>query len=346
MVGPGLRGEDEGLRCSNCGSQKADEPWIMPEYVEAAPAITDPALLERAKAGENWTCGSCRHEERALHQSCSVCGAPRDSGQSVTPVALSQAPEPEPGPRLTPERRRLFALIVGGITLTCALYAIGNYLFGTHTTTATISAVLWQRAAWLEERHIKDGSDWSDELRAGAFDATCDRKLRKHVDCNPHKCNAHTVSYSCNCTGGDSYQCGSSRSCTSNNNGSATCTDTPKYCRNPRLCQTCTRTEWDTCYDRCPVFGEFCRYRYPLWEEIARKTASGADLKPWWPELVAIGQDQRVGRSEAYTVKFTDGEHVWKTQPRDETEFTRNVPGSRRRVEYSRAGAFCVVGEE
>jgi hypothetical protein len=350
----GLQGEDEGLRCRGCGAQKADEPWEAPADDYAAPTVTDPELIDRALAGEVWTCGYCFNVERNEHDACSACGAERARAMQIQaerehwrelmgsreePPASSEAPS-LPGLQKSLNEATWW-ILAGGIGL-LLLIAGCVYFFGTHTSTGVVAQVRWERTAIVEERHIKHGEDWDGAMHVGAFDTECETRLKRYQNCNPHSCRPHRVGYSCNCSGGDSYACGSSRSCRSNGNGSRTCTDRTKYCTHPRRCDTCYRTEYDTCWDSCPVYDRWCRYSYPQWEEIARKRTAGSDLHPKWPDLAAHGADQRLRQLEGYEVHIRDAEHDWKLEPAGEVEFQCYDVGTTHRVEYTRAGSFKV----
>ena len=98
---PGLQGkEDESFKCTQCGAQKADEPWLMPDDIESAPVITDAKLLTYANAGPNWRCHSCGNDERTQHDVCSVCGEDRNGKQANSaPTAVAAPAKPTPSAR-------------------------------------------------------------------------------------------------------------------------------------------------------------------------------------------------------------------------------------------------------
>lgn len=350
----GLTGEDEGLRCKGCGNQRSTEPWIMPDDPTRAPVVTEPVLLRRANAGPVWECGFCRHSERAENQECSVCGAPRGRSEPATPSVRLPARSPVPPGAATlrssdielplnfrPSHKKWF--IAGALALIALIWLL-SWLFGTHTAVAQVTAVHWERRATVQERHIKAGADWDGNMPGDAFDTDCDRRLRRHERCHPHDCNPHKVSYSCNCSGGDRYACGTiSGSCTSNNNGSARCSSpTTRYCTRPRTCQTCYRTEYDTCYDQCPVFDNWCEFKHPVWEPILERQEAGDDLKPRWPILEADGAEQRLIRKERYQVRLQYADHIWNHEP-NANDFVRYGIGTTHKVQYSRAGLFKVL---
>lgn len=63
------------MECQSCGKPKGDEEYVMPDDIEAAPAIMDSALLRQATAGANWRCIFCRSEQRRLDGLCGQCGS-------------------------------------------------------------------------------------------------------------------------------------------------------------------------------------------------------------------------------------------------------------------------------
>lgn len=74
---PGMKGsERKSLRCTKCGAEKTDEPWLMPDSPETAPALKG-ELDKWARAGANWTCAYCKAQSRATSKMCEVCGAAR-----------------------------------------------------------------------------------------------------------------------------------------------------------------------------------------------------------------------------------------------------------------------------
>lgn len=355
LVGPGLQGEDEGLRCSGCGSQKSDESWIMPSDTAAAPTVTDPALLKRAKAGANWSCRFCGSEERALHGGCSACGAnknePTGSAEPSrdAPSVAEDTPSAPVSPlaelsRFRPNRTQA---IVASFIAACGLFAwLMFWLFAAHHDVAAVTSMHWKHVEVVEEIHTKNGSGWASNMPFDAFDKSCDRRLKGHRDCDPYKCNAHQVSYQCNCTGGDSYSCNCREVCTSNNNGSASCRKSCSTCRTPRSCQTCWRTEYDTCYKRCPVYEDHCEYKYREWNAIGTQQLSGSTHETKWPQMKYTPPGQRVQRSQDYEIAIkstSDADRKWELSPRSENEFNAYRIGSKHEVEWTYAGTVKVL---
>lgn len=105
-VNPGLSGEDRGLTCAGCG-KKIDQriEYHMPDDIQAAPIVTDPALLSLAEQKPLWECGQCGHKNREDMAECGNCGKPsrtetaqEASGPSTPPLAGAK-PRPSSPPK-------------------------------------------------------------------------------------------------------------------------------------------------------------------------------------------------------------------------------------------------------
>lgn len=150
-------------------------------------------------------------------------------------------------------------------------------------------------------------------------------------NCNPYDCNPHSVSYECHC---HQVQTGESchERCTSNGNGFSSCEEvcSPSYSRE---CDTCSRTEHDTCWHQCPTFDQWCTYQYYEWPTIDTATTSGTDVNAVvWPMLSVQPNPpspQRLSRTEIYHVKFHNESKTWEYSPTsvgDFRRFHRRVP--------------------
>lgn len=69
------RGRD--MECKACGSPKEKHEKYDTSGNLTAPAVTDPDLLKKAKAGANWQCKFCLYDNRDLVDECESCGAGR-----------------------------------------------------------------------------------------------------------------------------------------------------------------------------------------------------------------------------------------------------------------------------
>jgi hypothetical protein len=348
---PGLEGkEDESLRCSGCGNQKSDEPYEMPDDVQAAPEITDQRLLDLANADENWTCRFCRHQERNLHDQCSVCGAPR--GERKRPARPPTEARIEVDDEVPPRKRFNGPLLIGisaGAIALAGIVWLFIWLFTPHEAVARIVASRWTRTENLLQRKTVDHEDWRDDLPEGSFDISCKRKKKGVKDCNPKKCDCKTEYKDCNCIGGEpeKCKCKTKRTCIDNGNGSATCDEEEscETCYTKKTCDKCPKEVCETCYEKCPVFDDWCTAKSHEWPVINTKTTSGSDLHPVWAGLVAVGNLQRIERTESYAIKLANGDRFWPYSPSSENEYIRLV-GSKDglRISYTNAGTVSILG--
>ena len=377
---PGMSGEErESLRCTHCGAEKTDEEWLMPDSPETAPALTG-ELDQKARAGANWTCTYCKAESRAGAKRCEVCGAERSVEVASASVIVRRTPVPEeavrsdgpyrapptpaPWPRLVVDEERALPVtpwwkavfpVVGAVLAIVLVTVFFGWLFTPNEAVAVVAKMTWSRERRLEERHAYEGEGWRKNAPSGVFSWDhCETRQSGMENCHPHRCRCHDVSYSCRCTGGTSYSCNCRRSCStrcsSNRNGAATCSESCSTscatCTTPRVCSTCSRTECDTCYDQCPVYEDWCRYRYHQWDELRRLRTAGEGTVCVWPALDATTPLQRLHSEEHYTVRFDDtrSDRRWVRTYDDYARYARFETGQRWRIEWTRAGGFNLKG--
>ena len=366
-INPGVTGaERESLKCSLCGGEKTDEEWLMPDSPETAPELSGDADA-KARAGENWACLFCGAESRAVRSSCEVCGAKRGS-DAPDRSDRNEAVDPTPREPIAPTERSVIerpfkptASGIGGIVKVLGAFAslalvawFFVRLFSPNETVARVTSMVWSRERRLEERHDYSREGWKRDAPPLVFSwDSCETRQSGTVQCHPHDCYCHTQPYDCHCTGGDRYSCRCvttySNRCSSSRNGTARCrrqrSETCGECRTQRRCSTCYRNVCTTCYDRCPVYAEWCRYRYHQWDEIARRRLDGRGVTCQWPDVTATGELQRVLGEEHYEVRFGDtrSSRTWqRTYAFDEYERFRE--GQMRNVEWTRAGGLVVKG--
>lgn len=213
------------------------------------------------------------------------------------------------------------------------LVGLPLWLFMPRELDAKVENTGWTYTASLRQRTLMHGSEWAP-IRGDAFNKQCENRYYGDENCHPHDCRPHQVSYSCNCT---SYECNCRTSCTSNRNGFSTCSESCSTCSR---CSTCYRTEYDTCYDRCPVYRDWCSFDWYDWPIIATKTTRGTTQTVYWPELEARPGDQKLDRVESYAVTFRKGEKSWSYAPSSLGEYRYFNPGATWRVKVNRAGSI------
>lgn len=316
------------MTCKSCGSPKEqDEKYILGDTTKE---VKDSTRLHQAHAGRNWPCSFCRFDNRNFLERCEQCGADRFEKQPATsePRATpaphqtkAQAYAPSrpkiptykvspplsdefPPPDFRPRSSRSVFLALGAVGV---VFFIGLliWLFSPHEHDAQVSSVHWTYTRTLEQRYTRDGSGWGHP--AGAFDVHCSRRQRGTENCHPHDCNPHSVSYDCNPT-----QCNCRQSCSDLGNGYSSCQESCSTCYS-----TCSRTEYDTCYDQCPVYDDWCTYRYYEWVFQDREVTQGNDHAVRWGTRLTANASipQRILQSEEYNVVFSQADDTWTYRP-------------------------------
>lgn len=376
------------MKCSKCGSPKEKREAYDTSGNLSAPAVTDSKLLEMANAGKNWSCEYCKNDVRNLHGECVTCGGPKtreannkpaksfekilkkssetkvvDSVTGKTKATYTSYEMPtfkETYKKVTStfdEQRKIqdrnilgLKLLVVGVVLFLFIWFL-VWAFTPTTRHTEVTSTDWRRIAHLEQRSTHHGEGWSYNEPASHFNDSCQTRQDGTEDCHPHDCHPHSVSYDCNCHSvSDGESC--STSCRDNGNGFSSCSETC-YPRSHTECSTCSRTEYDTCYDQCPVYHQWCTYSYYNWNEIDSSTTHGHNdhniVNP--SDLVArennIGP-QRILIEERYSVVFTDLNEMDENHPNrhatfgytpgNAQDFNRFVTGTNWRIETNHAG--------
>jgi hypothetical protein len=275
---------------------------------------------------------------------CKLCGQASCSCKYFR-TYTSCSPEPVRQTRntlpLVNKRRKVPPYLVTVLSISggmAGLAGIMLFLFVPHKATAQVVETSWVYKATLEERHTYHGSGWGSPF--GSFNVSCQSKYYGDESCHPHNCRPHSVSYSCNCT---SYECSCRTTCSSNKNGFSTCTERCSTCSK---CQTCSRTEYDTCYDSCPVYRDYCSYDYYKWDEINHETTQGSwDQKPAWGTLQATTSTQRLQKSESYTVKMKLSDITVETyHPSSMSDYLKYTYGQYWNIRVNKVGHIWVDG--
>lgn len=371
-------GENRGRHkvCQNCGKPRGpDSPEWMPDDISPMAAVRDAKLLGKFRSGPDWKCGFCQSSQFRADGNCAQCGAEQARsvdaksairGRStrrqrvqggtvaetvVTPresIAPATKPDAPPTTRsilvtatsAQKTRAGIVAALVGVVVL--VLYLV----LRTHVVDAHVQDVRWGRAVAVERYKIRVREGWVTE--PGAFDIVDTGRRVHHYD---HvRVGSHQESYQ------EDYACGqdcrtirgscytTSRSCTSNGNGSATCTGGDRVCEpDTQSCSTryCTRTAYRTVddYEDQPAYQEWYRYSVWAWEFERSAVTAGKTDPPTWPTDQAVnlcgaftagsascqkGEQERQGaRTETYAVTFVEdgGTKSYTYEPKTESEF-------------------------
>lgn len=247
--------------------------------------------------------------------------------------------------------------VLAGIIYGCV------WLFSWHPTTATVTETTWRYHVDLHRREVRHDSDWKNNEPAHAFNESCHEEIRSYHQCNPYQCNPHQVSFECNCR--DDRNCTSrpvcSTSCSNSGNGSSSCSErcrNEESCTTNRVCQTCYRTEYDTCYEQCPDYDQKCEFDFPVWPAIQAADTMNTDHTLVRPELSAPGNVACPGDPETlyianpgvtlctvdsvrFHATFDAGEvGRFPVVPRSLSEYDRYQIGDRWNAQYNHTGMF------
>ena len=344
--------------CHKCGAPKGkDVVDKVPDPI-SAPHVTDESMLRDAKAGSNWVCEYCGKQERNNRGDCTYCAAERDS--DAVPRTLKAEWLPESAKKLRAyhcmdaeeelvdalsreialeiereiasfpwhRRHRLKIKIGFGALVVGLLIWMGLWLFLPHEVDTTVTSTTWEYTMELQQRETRHGEGWDGDRPGSHFNDSCRTKQRGTEDCNPHDCNAHSESYDCN-----PHDCSCRSTCTDNGNGYSSCSETCSTCYD-----SCSRTVYDTCYDQCAVYDQWCEYDYYEWPTILKQQTSGNDHKVHWPVMPEPKELQRIKSTAKYHVVFTGEEDTWDIDPNSLDDFTKYSQGAMWKIKVNRAG--------
>jgi hypothetical protein len=305
--------------CQQCGNPKdASEKYEMPGDTAAAPSVQEPELVQMATAGPNWRCAYCGSNQRKLDQSCAQCGAAPEQPRPKRP----EPPKPPPvwwlRVRAWIVRHPFLTGAIGLATLGLSIYLWVNR---TRNFDAEVLAVKWQQDIIVERYKIWDREGWRQDLAASAFEVQSLGDAIHHYEqvLDGYDTQHYTEQVACGEDCRDvPERC--TESCSSNDNGFATCRTT--CTGGGRSCTTryCTesRTRQVPRYRQEPRYAEKVRYRIWDWGHHRTVPASGtstADLR--WPiEEARVGLALAEGEQER---ERREG-HYFVTLGYDETE--------------------------
>lgn len=242
---------------------------------------------------------------------------------------------------LADENRKLVFQGLGlGLVGSCVI-VFAVWLFSPWHEHVRVSAARWERQRDLHHRVTLHGEGWGTPI--GAFNASCESRQHGTHNCNAYDCHPHDVDCHCHQVA-DGESC--HESCTSGENGFSDCEEVCET-EYTEECDTCT--EYDTCYEQCPTYDDWCRYSYYDWPVVATTHAAGTDHDPVvWPEMntPADGETYRIEQTEEYHVAFTNENGTWTTDPGSEGAFERYRAGARWDIQVTHAGTVSPVREE
>jgi len=227
------------------------------------------------------------------------------------------------------------ALLIFGVTLWL--------VFRTKIVDAEVSSVNWTYKVHIDRYQVWRRDGWNTD--PSAFDVRNEGQRVHHYD--KVVSGSHQEPYS------ESYSCGETctttpRTCTSNKNGSATCTGGDRSC----YPKTCTRTAYRTVTDYRDEPRYQTWYSWSVWDWGFNRTVakSGTDMEPGWPpseQLVAVlqaGEQERQRREELYKITFSASDSkTYSIEPRSHPEFMKFPRGRHARLKVGIAHGVEVL---
>lgn len=298
------------MSCSACGKPKGDEPYVMPDDIEAASEVTAPDLLKKATAGANWKCRFCSSQQRQLGGLCAQCGSNqsdstdrRETPADPFPASAAAAPPAESNdwdlpptggvsatkrPSLPAERQRkgvYVAVAVGALVLGILLFA-----FWPRTKHMRVEGVTWQQTVTVERYSMRHAQGFYEDEPSDAVNVSSIGPRYHHTEHVPdgYDTISYTVDVPCGERCGPRPPCYTTprTNCKSNKNGFATCSGGDRVCP-PASCQTkycpSPRTRQEPRYVDVPRYAMVYEWDVWRWGNSRDVAANGTTLATRWP---------------------------------------------------------------
>jgi hypothetical protein len=284
----------------------------MPDDISEASALSG-RERDESLAGPDWKCVYCRTVQNQLSKKCINCGAEQIPPESTPAVGTT-------GKRIRTNNECIKPFIAAAVVI-AIVTAISYFTFKTRTKSARVESVQWTYAVSIDRYQVLFRDGWSPD--SDAFDVHNSGTRVHHYD---HRVvGHHEVPYS------DSYACGetcttSPRTCSSNKNGTASCSGGSRTCSTKYCNRTLHRTVTD--YADFPVYQDW--YEWHAWDWAYNRLIqhSGVTTETSWPTeeelkpiILSLGERERQSRSEYYTVKFKSGTDTYEVKPKSLNEF-------------------------
>lgn len=306
------------LNCSKCGAPKVAD--VEDKFPGDPEIVINSEFLKKADAGPNWACPYCSCQVRNLEGECWRCGGNKD--------VISKIKAQQGTGTVIPWWAKGFSSRRTGIILCSSLLALGGivwffvWLFTPNYIDAKVKSVEWSYTINLRIREVRHSSGWGPPGNQGyyheaPFNVLCGTRLRGTENCHPYNCDPHLETYDCRCK---QVQCNCRQDCKDFKNGFTRCTKSCNTCSN---CDTCTRTKFDTCWEQCPVYEDWCNYDYYEWPIQETKNMSGTNHNVQWPNIVVTGSTQKIEKTEDYIINFSTSNDMYQYNPKTVTDFMR-----------------------
>ena len=365
--------------CQSCGDPKgADERFEMPQDTAQAATVTDPALLKLAHAGADWRCGRCDAHNSGGRSSCSQCGAAREGASEPRPPRPDAAPGPAGS---TPHAQRWVAAFITLVVLVFGGWRLNLWL-DERPRDVVVSELFWATTVQVERYAAYPHEGFAESRPDAAIDVV-NKGPRHHHD-EQVLDGYDTQHYTETVPDGfrtETYQeqvvCGEdcvdiplscSETCSPDDNGFATCTETcsgggrscsSRYCSETRTREVPKtreepRTRQVPRYRAEPRYADWFTWRLWAWAPHRSVEERGDSLPVVWPDEAAVGlgvglgagEDERGAREGTFRVAFDDdeGERFWLTLP-DEAALNAHPLGAERRIRVVE-GVVTLVEDE
>jgi len=357
--------------CQRCGDPKdAGERFEMPSDTANAASVTDPSLLRLANAGPDWRCRYCNSDQRALDGTCAQCGAAQPEGVSVraragAPRSVGRAGRP-PWTAWIQARPLvvLAAALVMATVMVCGVSAFWRFAARDPAPPASmlmaaeraprmgiarVTGVAWRRVVHIDRWHVVEREGFAEDRPAAAFDVRSlgrrhhhDEQVLDHYETETYD---EQVPFQDTETYTEQVSCGEdctetpetcSETCTSDDNGFATCSTscsgggrscTPRYCSETRTRSVTryrseSRTRQVPRYRAEPRHAEAFHWRVWDWTHDRDVVLSGTSDPPRWPDEAQLAPAAALGEAEREREQREDEYHA---DVRDDTGATHRV---------------------
>lgn len=315
-----------------CGKYQEREPWFMPCDISKKANITDSKELEKARAGVDWYCGYCGSTQRRSDGECSVCGGnkgfsteDRDGKSKFVDTDKKYVSETK---SFNKKVRRFNLKNISIIAIIGIIILLFIYFLTPRYVDAKVESVNWVGVITVERFKRIHDEGW--DAPSDAEDVVSEGSKIHHYD---HvKVGSHIESYT------ERVACGQDcttesipRSCSSNGNGTASCTGggTMQSCSTRYCDETRYRTVDD--YEDKPRYRMWYSWYAWRWRFQRDVKSFGNNLKLQAPteEQIALNigcigkESERKSLVEyKYECKFFDKEgKSYIYQPTTEVEF-------------------------
>lgn len=317
----GAKNKGVDKKCHSCAAAQPDD--VQFEQAAQDEIIKDEATIAKAKAGADIHCAYCGTRNPAETAVCLQCGADLSEGtareagkivgahntEAAPPVACAYCGAENPADAATcqscgasssvkkeppvapppPAKKSNKGMMIGIAIAVFLLIACCLFMFlssRTEDQPAQVDSVQWQRSVNVEALGEANHSTWQDQIPNDAIRVGSCTSKERSTQANPP-------------SSGDSREvCGTPYNVDQGNGMS-------------EVVQDCEYV----------VYDDWCEYTVNEWMVVDTVTASGADLNPYWPQASLSAGEREGGRSESYTVNFSDDGQQFTYNPNNESEY-------------------------